>query len=288
MQQMLSAHPEVSIASETHFMRRFWVNRAAYGDLESDTAFHRLISDIIAMPEFDDMGLSSATFKAEAVNGPRDYRALFALLLSMFGARTGAQVYGEKTPNHLLHVGTLREFFPNARFIHMVRDPRAVVLSWTRVPWSTGSIDGNADVWCKYVRAAERYRRDDPGFHTVRYEDLVAAPTPTLRAVGDFLGLESIADMLGFNERSEGLNFDREPWKKGVLDAVGAERGETWKSELSPDSIRRVESIAWRGMRRYGYPLRSNGFQLLPHMVAAAATRSRRRLSKLRIGLRGS
>src|SRR5690606_38458360 len=119
----------------------------------------------------------------------RSWEALFALLLRSFAERTNAAIVGEKTPNHLLYMPTLQALFPGARFIHIVRDPRAVVSSWVSVPWSTGTIEGDAAVWRRYMRKA-REQPPAPGtLHTIRYEALVAHPERVLRGVCSFVGV---------------------------------------------------------------------------------------------------
>src|SRR5262249_6920135 len=62
--------------------------------------------------------------------------------------------------------------FPNARFVHLIRDARAVVASFIRVSpnwgesWASKSVDQPARTWVKLVKAGRRIL------------DLVSAPAP--------------------------------------------------------------------------------------------------------------
>lgn len=145
LQRMLDTHPEVAVAPETHFMRLFWRRRALYDPLERPDHFERLLRDIAARPEFIEMGLDPAHFQRVAWEGPRTYDALLRLLLEQFASSRSVRVVGEKTPDHLVHMLPLKEFFPSARFVHIVRDPRAVVNSHRGVPWSKGSLWKDAE-----------------------------------------------------------------------------------------------------------------------------------------------
>lgn len=108
-----------------------------------------------------------------------------------------------KSPIHTARLKTLLEIFPNARFIHLVRDPRTVLAStlhmWralTKIlalqqPDHTGLAER---AMRNYLRMHTRLREARPlvpagHFATMRYEDLVRDPAGELRRVYDELGL---------------------------------------------------------------------------------------------------
>jgi hypothetical protein len=252
---MLDAHSAIAIAPETHFIRRFWLKRDDFGDLADDRDHQTLIDEMTAMPEFAEMELDCEAFREAARGAPREYPALLRLLLTMFGQARQATVVGEKTPNHLLYMPTLQALFPGARFIHIVRDPRAVVNSWRHVPWSTGWIAGDAMVWRRYMATA---RRSPPAgtdsLLTIHYEDLARDPEQTLQTVCRFIGVPYEAGVCDFHEETlRGVNISREPWKANVARPVDPSRMEKWREELTTVMIHDIEAVAWREMRRLGY-----------------------------------
>jgi hypothetical protein len=256
LQRMLDAHPQVAVAPETHFIRRFWLKRDEYGDLHEDVRFGRLVDDVLSTPEVGDMHLDAEAFRTAASRIDRTVPALFALLLQSFRVQRGAAIIGEKTPNHLLYMRVLQEFFPHARFIHIVRDPRAVVNSWRNVPWSTGSIAGDAHVWRRYIRSAWKERPRRGVLHVVRYETLVSAPEPALRGICRFLRLAFTPAMLTFHERGSGvLDLEREPWKRGAATPVYDGSAGEWRSSLSARDVAEIERIAGVEMLWLGYRL---------------------------------
>ena len=256
LQRMLDAHPDVAIAPETHFIRRFWLRRDEYGDLHDDARFRRLVDDLLSIPEAADMHLDADEFRASAGRIDRSFAALFGLLLQCYRLQRGAVIVGEKTPNHLLYMRTLQDFFPRARFIHLIRDPRAVVNSWRNVPWSTGSIAGDAQVWRRYIRTAWKQRPRSGTLHLVRYESLVSAPAQTLRSMCRFLQLGFTEAMLTFHEHGAGgLDLEREPWKRGAAIAVYERSAAEWRDSLPARDIAEVERLAGVEMMWLGYPL---------------------------------
>lgn len=264
LQQMLDAHPDVAIAPETHFIRNFWLKREQYGDLTNDANYQALLDAIGSIPEFAEMELSFATFQDAAKTVDRNYAALLDLLLEQFRRSRNSKIVGEKTPNHLLYMQTLQEFFPTARFIHIVRDPRAVVNSWKTVPWSTGSIGGNAEVWKRYMATARQSPPASGAIFTLHYEQLVAESENCLRRLCDFLDLQFDAKMLDYHANySKRVNVTREPWKGNAVRPVNNKSLTRWQQELSKAEIATIESAAGEEMCQLGYDLQSASWHLL-------------------------
>jgi hypothetical protein len=110
-----------------------------------------------------------------------------------------------KSPTHTARVKTLLEVFPDARFIHIVRDPLALFPSTIRL-WNTLSqvqglqTVGDGPTWVErqvldtFARMYERYEQDrelipDGRLAEVRYEELIADPVGQMRGVYDQLNL---------------------------------------------------------------------------------------------------
>lgn len=255
LQRMLDAHPAVAVAPETFFIRQFWRRRASYGDLQRDGQFEQLLHDITSTPAFDEMGLEADAFAEAARSGERSYATLFRLLLRQFAEQRDAQVVGEKTPNHVLYLSTLHDFFPEARFIHLVRDPRAVVNSWQSVPWSSGRAWRDAEIWVEYVSAG---RAAQPVFGeallALHFENLVRTPEEQLHRVCKHLALDFDPAMLAFHERTpQAVNVEREPWKEKATRPVDPATADRWRTALSPWRRAEVEAVAADEMQHWGY-----------------------------------
>lgn len=282
LQLVLNSHPDVAIAPETHFMRLFWSRRSEYGPLDVDARFSSLLDDIVARPVFAEMAVPEEVFRSQAWEGERTYGELFGLLLRLFGERASASVVGEKTPTHLLHMSTLASFFPKASFIHMVRDPRAVVASWRNVPWSTGTLQGDAEVWRHYAWIGHREaKKGRLPLLEVRYEDLVADPAPVLERVCRFLDVSFDARMLAHaTGRHEYLNVSREPWKSGSVRPIDPTLAARWEKDLTPEDVRTIEAVAGSVMQSYRYQPRSTAPARFPVAVSSAVRRGVRKTTR--------
>ncbi len=125
-----------------------------------------------------------------------------------------------KTPLHTARIDTLREMFPNAKFIHIVRDPYVIfpstVRTWKRMSEDEGfqrpKNEGLEEmVLSRFTRMYEvfeesRTRIDPDNFCEVRYEDLIDDPVAQVRAVYEQLGLEGFEKTLpALEERAVGM-----------------------------------------------------------------------------------
>jgi hypothetical protein len=114
-----------------------------------------------------------------------------------------------KSPPHTARIKVLLELFPNARFVHIVRDPYVLFPStvnlWQRlnadqglqVDRQEGMEDHVFETFERMYRAYDRDRQliDPSRFHEVRYEDLVKDPVGELNAVYEALQLEKFDDL---------------------------------------------------------------------------------------------
>jgi omega-hydroxy-beta-dihydromenaquinone-9 sulfotransferase len=108
-----------------------------------------------------------------------------------------------KSPTHSCRIPTLLELFPEARFVHIVRDPLVVYPStvhlWKSLyrthglqrPTFRGLEEHVVETFCHlYERLEEGKRLVPPGhWHELRYEDLTARPMEEMRRVYEGLNL---------------------------------------------------------------------------------------------------
>lgn len=112
-----------------------------------------------------------------------------------------------KSPPHTARVGVLAGMYPEARFLHVVRDPFVVFASTMRLWRSLHDVQGlqvdPGDRLEEYVFAAfeemyaafdrDRATLPEGRLHEIRYEDLVADPVGRLAEAYERLGLEDFA-----------------------------------------------------------------------------------------------
>ena len=234
LRNILNQHDAVAIASENHFLGHLIASEGVRHKLRRfNLTDDRQLADMVAF--LYDGGLQRATHLREpsrfwkwlATRVPREEvltrlqatdrseRAIFAELLELYAERRGKRIHGEKTPAHLRYVPTLLGWYPGARVVHMMRDPRGIFVSELR---RRGSTQGGLPyrllrrvrplltafvllettiIWTEGAWRAGRYRRAYPDrYRMVRFEDLVGRPEEELTALCEWLGIEYQSAML--------------------------------------------------------------------------------------------
>ena len=137
---------------------------------------------------------------------------LWDRLLQRELAASGKRIIADKTPNNAFIVDRLRECWPDARFLFLLRHPAAIARSRQSVRGEHADSDEkNVALIRRYCVALEKARQTYPG-HTVRYEDLTADPARELRAICSFLGISYEEGMLEYGQ------FDHGRYKSGLGD----------------------------------------------------------------------
>lgn len=284
LRQVLNRSPLVTIAPETHFMRRSRRLRLAdrLAAATTPSAIQALVDVLYARDRHTDTGywawlrrnVPRDEFGQRLAATDRSERALFALMIEMFDERTGverAAVTGEKTPSHLMFVPTLVDWFPGAKIVHTFRDPRAVYASELRrrregrwgpkrlMPWLPDAIVDpllapvelvrTAVVWRRASRLDDEYRRLlGDRYQLIRFEDLVQEPEANLRAVCALIGVPYDPVLLEIDV--VGSSFEERRHGAGGFDPAVAER---WRAHVGPLARACFRLVLGRQLRKRGY-----------------------------------
>jgi hypothetical protein len=258
MRAMFDAHPDVAVPDEVAFIIRYarphyavqygWPRRfdaSRCTDLiVADSSFRRW--PITADDARDGLGEPQ----------PASYADTIRLLYSLMAARQGKPRYADKTPMHVLHLHRLGRLFPEARFVHVIRDGRDVASSYQRVEWGPDTIEAAALRWRRSVGRGRRAGlRLGPGrYQEVRYERLVAAPEVVLRELCAFLHLRWDEAVLRHHERAAGVIASTqfpEAHRRVLLPPTPGLRD--WRRDMAAADVARFEAIAGGLLEELGY-----------------------------------
>jgi hypothetical protein len=201
------------------------------------------------------------------------FRSMYRLLLLLHA--NGDLRFVEKTPQNCFLISFLARAFPDARFVHILRDGRDAAVSYSKKPWllasstaresreAGGYLNGpHARYWVEPERRVEFEKTTDfhrciwawrlhtewalrhaaalapATYHELRYEDLMARPV----AEG--------ARLLKFLEISNPCSIER--FEEALQRCNGASVGR-WRRELTPAQLHEVETEAGALLRRLGY-----------------------------------
>lgn len=184
------------------------------------------------------------------------YAEVLSWLVRAYGQRLGkaeALLWADHTPGNFKRGLTMLRMFPEARFVHIVRDGRGVAASLLPLDWGPNDIVGAATFWmarCAAGLAAELQLGAERVLR-VRYEDLILSPGATLQGIATFAGLSyepamaqgSGAEPSRYNQRQHRL----------VGQPPDPSRVHSWNSYLSARQIEIFESEAGELLETFGY-----------------------------------
>jgi hypothetical protein len=170
-----------------------------------------------------------------------------------------AEAWVVKGPRMHFHADALAALWPETRFIHVVRDGRAVFHSKARSWSSAGMImDDNlvhaARTWRRKLILAER---QTARLLTVRYEDLTANPETEMARLLDGLGIHGRGRELAKSqaEWAEQIAGSHKHVHTNVARRPKAELAGAWREGLEPDDVLLYEMLAGKSLVANGYPL---------------------------------
>lgn len=265
---IFDSHPDLAIPGEARFVARLAGRIDRYEGDRFDTA--RFLADLARQDRFENWGLAMEDVESALADPPvEDFPEAIRRLYRLFAEQRGKSRYGDKTQANIHHLPLLAGLFPEARFVHAVRDGRDVALAHT----GGTKIEQVAVSWKRRVtvgREAGKALGPDRYIES-RFEELIDDTETSVRRLCDFLELPFDSQMLKYYERAGDIVAatavpDRHkdiflPPTKGLRD---------WRRELSDDQVARFEALAGDLLHQLGYERK---FDRVPLAARTAAWR---------------
>jgi Sulfotransferase family len=223
-----------------------------YGDLREHSNRRRLADDIGASLPFwrangrHPLHVPDAVI-AQVVSVP----AMFCAIFGHLAASAGKTGWVEKSPVNTENLPLLSEVFPDAKFIHIIRDGRDAAQSFHR-RWG---FDPRHTVW-RWKKTVRQGRADGVAlgkdrYLEMRYEDLTDDPERHMRKVCEFLGLPYSPEVLGSSMRHMAPD--------APADGRIVPNSMKWQQYFGAGLQLDLERIAGRELEALGYPVTTAG-----------------------------
>lgn len=185
-------------------------------------------------------------------------------VFAAYAVKHGKPRWGDKTPAYMRYLRLLERVFPDAVYVHLIRDGRDCALSFLQMPdeaptrtWAhPQDAGGFACQWVTEIRDARELgaRVGPPRYLEVRYEDLVTEPVRVVESVCEFAGIAFEASMLEPGE----AELAEKPHHRRLVEPPSKRRD--WRNEMAATDVRAFESIAGNLLAELGYELASAAF----------------------------
>lgn len=249
----LGAHRDAVVLPELPFLSTILL--AAKKGLSEDEVYRRLLKH----PKFETIGinLERESFVRHWRGG--GWRAALSMIFNCYFEINGVSfdpeqplIWVEHYPGNVHYFYLYLEFFPNAKFIHIFRDPRAVYSSMKPLArWPVGEPIRLVRTWVHYVSKAFVLRDHRPDIVLeVKYEDYIR-DAGELRRICDFVGVEFEEAML------EGGGIILPEFTRGqhrlTMGRSDPGQAEAWKRKIDPREAEVIASLCFEWMVYCGY-----------------------------------
>jgi hypothetical protein len=285
LRNILASHPAVFASpGETKYFEFQTTIRRLYPDLDHDPGLASLITtlaDIVSHGRDDKLETDPTGYRPTGYTLPpgeletlmsqarhnREYGAVFRVVMDYYARQAGKIYWLEKTPQHTFFIDEIVRSIPDARFVEIVRDPRAVLASKKRFKDTARTTERFGDdlrkvkmmmrvydpfwdtlAWRLAVRAVQKAKTQYPQqIITVQYEQLITEPENTIRPVCEFLSLPFMGEMLDLEalRQEAGFRIDYGSFSTDPL--------ERWKDKLPPAEIALCQYLVGGQMKTSGY-----------------------------------
>jgi hypothetical protein len=260
LRRLVNAHPEIAIVPEIRWLADRYKYRE--GLTEDGRLTPAFLGRLRNFGRFSPIPLEPREL-ADLVESRMSisYADFMSALFDVYGRKQGKVLVGQKNADHAvpMDIPTLHELWPQAKFIHLIRDGRDVCLSllhW-RIREKVGRLFSTwvddpvatAAVWWEWqVRlAVECGDQIGPSLYMeVRYEDLVSRSAEVCARLCEFMGVKFDEAMLRFHENPPRQN-PKQPW----LPPTPGRRD--WRSQMSSEDQARFEAVAGGLLDELGY-----------------------------------
>ncbi len=264
--RMVDAHPQLAIIPEIGWISRRYENREGLTPEGMITpSFIGILKD--GFGRFTPLPVSLGEVESLLASPrPVSYAEIITLMFDRYGESRGKSFVGNKTPEHVFGINTLHSLWPQAKFVHLIRDGRDVCLSainWRRATklaerfrtWEKDPLSTAALWWEWHVRMG-RESGSSLGhqlYYEMSYESLVANPAEECSALCAFLGIPYDEAMLRFYEgkvKTDSALDAKHAWlppTPGLRD---------WRTQMSSQDVERFEAVAGDLLEELGYTLK--------------------------------
>lgn len=285
MGRILGNHPDVFTFGELHFFGQLWSPAKTAKLIQSDAEALAAKLFCIQREGYRTHGdpqrfeQDAQTFCQSLTDFPITPAELYSDFLSYESSLHGKTIPCDQTPRNVFYIDEILKYYPNAKIINMIRDPRDVLLSQKR-KWKRRFLGGSDmpikeslrdwinyhpitinKIWQSAVSTAGRFA-DNAQVTTIYFEKLLEIPEATVSRICSFVNIEYDKSLLQVPQVGSSVNTD----KPGQL-GINPERAGNWNESnknggnLSSSEIYISQKLNGTLMQKHNYmpvPIRPN------------------------------
>ena len=265
--KILGNHSRIFMPGETHFFEDIYAQGKVLGDIREEKSRDKIIERLMSIyhrydEEKDQQRVDAVFSNEENLMKFREsctsYKNLFSTFMGIQLKEVGKKRWGNNTPRDVFYINEINSFFPDAKIIVSIRDPRDFLISY-KERWQTAS-EGHmprikmlyhpivtAILWKASVRRILRSSRtfENKAIHVIKYEQLVTNTESVVSELCEFIDESFEPEMLDIEANNSSIVGN----EKGIFtSSIGR-----WKGGLGEEEVFIMQKIAGREMNALGY-----------------------------------
>ncbi len=266
---LIDAHPRIGMAPPAWLYDYFHPFLYSYGDLAREENLLALAKDLIDAPTIAKWPISMTPAELVEIAAEPSFRGLYDALHRRYAEKSAKTRWGEKTPRNAFWMDEIAADFPDALFIHLIRDGRDTALDIANAPFFPETIYSAAKLWTDSVKAAtdSGNRLPKGSYYEIHYEALCENPATELEKLCDFMGEAFAPEMLLHHERKETKTWSQSAvFHRQVANPISTEFCGIYRA-LSAEDLAIVESVQYDFLKKFGYPVDGSRKNVPPRLA---------------------
>lgn len=252
---MLDNHPEMAVPLDvTGLWERYHRKLDRYNYLSTMDEVERIVEDLLAEERIllwgEKFRKMEILKRIEKPCFPDVIRAFYEL----YALKKGKAFWGTKDPGNIYSIHLLNEWFPDCKFLHIIRDGRDCGLSASKLKYRSLLI--SAEKWRESVEWARKIGRilGPERYYEFKYEDLVDHPEEELKKICGFMEIDFHPDMLAYHRNvKKSIPDSKRYWWPKISDPPDADNKYKWKLKMPVSAQVCFEKRAGALLEELGY-----------------------------------
>jgi hypothetical protein len=249
---IMNAHGDVAVPPESRFITELWSG-------EEEVEVRPLLDTLSGHPRFVawDVPIEAVAEELRGIERAK-YTEVMAAPYRAYARLQGKRRWGDKTPRYVEDIPLLARLWPDARFVHLVRDGRNVALSYADVPFGPKNVARAAALWSRRVSEGIAVGRTlgHRRYVEVRYEDLVEDAEGEVKEICDFLEIDFDPGMLDYTERARGAILPRAAQYNPHVTQEPISEVRSWERDMPHNLVEIFEAVGGPTLSELGYERR--------------------------------
>lgn len=256
MRFMLESHPSFAFSKRTQLWSHYYER---FGDLAQDGNLDRCLRAMADHKHVRNLDIDFQRLRLDFVAGSRSYERLFALIHEQYAEKSGRSRWGDQSELLEKFASQILAAYPDAKFIHMLRDPRDRYEAVLHKSPRKGGVGAATARWLYSAALAESNRQIHPqNYKIVRFESMVALPEETMQGVCKFLGEEYDPAMIEMKDVPRFANQDDD-----IPTPLNTEYVGRYRKGLPAYEVVFIQKLCGRYMHMFDYPFEHVRFSMV-------------------------